>query len=490
MADLKALRLPTPDTVPQEELASLVCRTAADYISVLLRNTPATLPEGANDVTMLCTHLRPHLDEYMAMLLFRSLLSEDKHVLPIEETVINHATNDAALRERWAKAAVFGMGGVQNGGAHPLLLFDEHVQEGKCHHAYSSVALVVQQLFGNARLPKALYQLIREIDLIDAYGGAHPKHISNYILRIHDCTENKCLAHTIESKQAIVEACIVALLRAAECEIPYWQDDFWQERVLSSFSMHIKTSSLRHMAGFEQATAQILNNLRSFRQPRFSTLSKDTRSHRLFQTLMVPFVVPLLPLVFGEAITPLVTLLWDSRIMTQINYAIVLQNLEEHVGPDPEDTDITTTIGHITFRKVHTNFGNAAVTPWILEIQPKNGITNVRQAVISFVRKYNNDNALTLLRNTETNTLVLSRSAGISLEQWKALVDWLVAKEGSSDTEGQPGCWHVVSNAQGIPADFILNGNAAHRYVPPTQITADALVEWLSKHPDASAPCR
>lgn len=490
MADLTNLRVSTTNTVPTETIPSYVCTTAADVLADILKDTPITLPNEAQDVELLCTHLRPHLDEYMGVLLFRSCLNASKHTLPLEETVINNATHDNMVLEHWNHAAVFGMGGVQNGGAHPLLLFDEHVHPGKNQHAFSSVALVVQTLFGKRPLPKSLFTLIREIDLIDGCGGAHPKHLSTYIIRMHDCLENKALSYEGSYKQAAVEACIIAFLKAQECQIPFWQEDFWRDRALGSLHIHAKNTSLRHQPGFEQALSQLQHNIAAFRQPRLpavpqnsKTFSLPTPGRRFFQTILIPYAAALCPLVWGDTANVLMSLLWDSRLLSQMNYSLVLQTLEEQLGSEPENGEIDTAIGRILFRHVHTNVGNAAMTPWILEIQPKSGISNVRQAVISFVRKHNNDNAITVLRNTETKTLVLSRSSGIPQKQWKDLVEWLVNAEGCSDTEGNPGCWHVVKNTQGMPADFILNGNAAHRYVPPTQLTVDSLAQWVAEHP-------
>ncbi|MCR4667093.1 MAG: hypothetical protein K5657_07345 [Desulfovibrio sp.] len=464
---------------------------AIAYMRSLLADIKRELPPKSLEVTHLCTHLRPHLDEYMAMLLFEGCLPEEHADLPMEETIMHHATDDSEIRKKWSTAAVFGLGGVQNGGAEPLLIFDEHVTEGKEHTASSAVSLVARTLFGRTLLPKGLFQMLRETDIIDAFGGAHPKHLANYIMRMHDYAATGLAPFLdVRAKQAIVEACLVAIMAAYADGLSFWKEPVWKDKALASFASHVRTSSLRQFPGFDQAQAHLLNNLQNFRQPHFPTTGQNCKltlaqgtSYRIYQTIMIPYLAALLPEVWGgETGNFCMGILWDSRLITQIHYTQIFRSLEEHFGAEPEDGEVSDDIGHISFRKVPTKSGNAGQMPWVFEITPKPGMCNGRQALTSFVRKHNNDRAITLLRNTQTKTLVVSRGSGIPKEQWDALVDWLIEWEGSSDTEGKPGCWHIVKNANGDRADFLLNGNAAHRYVPESRLDIEKLADWVHKN--------
>ncbi|MBQ7617320.1 MAG: hypothetical protein IJS50_00435, partial [Desulfovibrio sp.] len=322
-----------------------------------------------------------------------------------------------------------------------------------------------------------------------ACGGAHPKHLANYTLRLHDYAELCTPKLSSAMKQAIIEACLAALLLANEKKISYWEDSFWRKRALVSLKQAAQKSNLHKQNGFEQALTLLQNNLNNFRQPRFQ-LPKEQANPLSFpakvpvlQSLLIPYLAALLPLVYGEELGgKIMGTLWEARLLTQMRYATCLAVLEEHFGLEPEDGDLETSIGLIRFRNVCISCGNAEMMPWIIEVTPKPGLCNVRQALISFVRKHHADTALTLLRNLENGSLVLSRGLGIPKELWDSLVNWLIATEGSSDLEGEPGCWHVVTSALGTRADFILNGNAAHQYVPKSKLTVDLLAEWVRTH--------
>ncbi|MCR5814321.1 MAG: hypothetical protein K6G15_07505 [Desulfovibrio sp.] len=492
MTDPKNLQLTTL-TEDEPELFGSISNLSADYVRELLTPCSLILPKEARDVELICTHLRPHLDEYLAMLLFRACLPKEQRNLPLKETVLTDAQDDPAVRESWSNAAVFGLGGVQNGGSKPLLVFDEHTPTGQKHVASSAVALVTRRLLGTSQLPKALFFILREVDLVDALGGAHPKHLANYLLRLHDLlpadpqlspqqTTDHCLI-----KRAVAEGALLCLLRAANLDFPFWDEAFWRPRALSQLEAYTQISPFRQEEGFDTAYQQLMKNLAALRQPHFALkdanqtlLGFPLGKKRLFQSLLVPFMAALCPLVLGEkAGLAIMGRLWDGRLVTQMRYTIAFDCLERSLGPDPENFDGPSTIGHITFRRLkQSNDGQLA--PWIIAVDQKPGLSCVRQALSSYVRKYHEDQALTLLHNQESDSVVLSRGNGIPKALWNKLVDWLLDWEGSSDQEGHPGAWHVVTNARGERADFILNGNAAHRYAKKTELNADTLSHWLT----------
>ena len=70
-------------------------------------------------------HTSPHLDEYLAVLLFRACLPPQKlREVQLEEFTLNSISNDRLAIATWRNAAVFGIGGTHKGGANPLFLFD------------------------------------------------------------------------------------------------------------------------------------------------------------------------------------------------------------------------------------------------------------------------------------------------------------------------------------------------------------------------------
>jgi len=66
-----------------------------------------------------------------AILLFKACLPPNKRNVPIEEAIIHSCDNDIAAKSTWPEAAVFGIGNTVNGGAKPLLMYDEHVPHGQ-----------------------------------------------------------------------------------------------------------------------------------------------------------------------------------------------------------------------------------------------------------------------------------------------------------------------------------------------------------------------
>ena len=486
MDDQTKLRLPLPDFTSWEDLCFASQEITAQAISHLLSGFSPRLPKRAADVEIFCTHFRPHLDEYLAMLLFRSCLPREKWHMPIQETVIQDAKHDKKVCADWEKACVFGLGNVQTGGANPLLVFDEHTQAGRSKDASSAIALVTKELFGSQRLPQALFFLSREIDIVDACGGAHPKHLTTYLVRLHDASDSP-LSYTSLQKQTIIEACLIAIIKATDLGIRFWENSFWHEAALCSLQNAACSSPLRTDQAFEKALLTLSHNIDTFRQPFFSAqLTKQSdlffasKGQRIFQCIVIPFIAALLPLVFGETNGAIFSnALWNARLLGQMRYNDVYDALESQLGSEPKDCEITSSVGHIIFRETKANSEN---DPWIIDMTPAHGMGSVRQALISFTRKYHKDCAYVLLRNSETNTLVLSRGHGVPMEQWNALIKWLLEWEGSSDADEEPGCWHEVTSASGVHADFILNGNAAHRYVPPTKLNAEILKEWIESY--------
>jgi len=102
--------------------------------------------------------------------------------------------------------------------------------------------------------------------------------------------------------------------------------------------------------------------------------------------------------------------------------------------------------------------------------------------LISFLYKANKGLGFIILNNPRSNNVVLNKGNNIPYSMWKGLINKLVQLEGQSNVnEGDvPGCWYVQENKDRIIADWILNGNQAHRYCPRTSIDADSLVELIS----------
>ena len=106
---------------------------AAEVVSDLAKETTVTPPtsDQLGRLNHILLHAAPHLDEYMAVLLFRASLPPEKRNLPVEEISLTSRNNDRLAKVIWPTSVVFGIGGTHTGGAYPLLKYDEHVQAGR-----------------------------------------------------------------------------------------------------------------------------------------------------------------------------------------------------------------------------------------------------------------------------------------------------------------------------------------------------------------------
>ena len=483
MENYANLCLPDISKLDTQHWDQSVKYTAANLLAnIFLKDTSYILPQAANDIALLICHLRPHLDEYLAMLLFRSCLPSAKWDLPTKETILYSTDFDKEVYTDWQKACVFGLSNLHASYAKPLLLFDEHNATGGPKKDSSAVALVYHRLFNKGYLPKPLFFICREIDLLDACGGGHPKHLATYLTRLHDFADGTTLPKLSSGeKQALIEAAIFCILWANLKQFNFWDQKFWRPRVLESLKECTQLSPLRQSSEFSLAVDTVKKNLEHFRQPFFAS-ERYAEAHlcfkvtmpRVLQTLCIPYIVPLLPLVWGDIGHTFGQILWNVRLQGQMQYLHICDVFNKNVGLNLEDGDYTTSIGNLSVRHIAQRQGHPIL---LVDLNSTINKNNVRSAVLSYVHKTTNC-ALIINRDAETGILVITRCREVPYPLWVKLVDWLIASEGVSSEE-TPGCWHIMCNDSGTYADFILNGNASHRYVPRTKLTIDMLADWL-----------
>ncbi len=485
-------------------LPGALSRASVGIVRRLLRNTRAELPPQAASVERLLAHKHPHLDEYMAMLLFKAALPKSRDGLPLGEIVLRSLDNDAEARAAWPSSAIFGMGGTNTGGARGLLVFDEHIRPGQEQEAGSVTMLVRQQLFGAQALPTPLSKLCRETDHIDAYGNAHFKHLGNYIKRVHEAEflfPDKAAADGADSvlpgwKQALAEACIAAVLCALQEKKRFMTAGYWREPVVASLNRYATQTRLREDADFGQAFQKLKRNICGFKGAKLRIKQPDGSLQQLqsgpsgkdgqqdpWQLLVMPYIAALCQEYWGEDLGQLIlSLFWEARILGDMGYAKIYGALEQLVAAGESEQSADTPVGTIHFRQVDSQAPDATGTlrrPWILELRPAGRLANCRAPLTSYLKNNNGGVGYTLVYPAEAGGVVLSKGAATDPEEWQKLVAHMLESEGNAD-EGQGGCWHVVQNANGHLADYLLNGNPAHQYVPRTRLTAASLAEILA----------
>lgn len=480
--------------------AGAISLAAVRVVSEMLEASKAELPSGTADVERLLTHKHPHLDEYVAMLLFKAALPESQWGLPLEEFVLRSASDDAQAKELWPSSAVFGMGGIHTGGARGLVVFDEHSKPGQNRTANSVTMLVRQRLFGKQEISKPLHQICRETDHIDAYGQAHFKHLGNYIKRLHEAeflfSGNLAYGGDAEDllprwKQALVEGCIAALACAIQEKKRFLSASYWREPAVASLSWYAEHTRLRDDEDFAYAFNRLKRNVCGFKGARLQMHQPDaSRTNSAegrgdpWQLLVMPYLAGLCLEYWGPEIGQRILFpFWEARILGDLGYAKVIRELEQVVAAGDKDNSVASTVGNIAFCKTgwqQPDPDGLLRTPWIIELQPASRLANSRAALTSYLKNNNGGVGYTLVRSSDVGGVVLSKGAATDSGEWERLVTWLVETEGNADAD-QGGCWHVVTSARGQLADYVLNGNPAHQYAPRTQLTAPSLVQALAQ---------
>ena len=486
----------------RDGLLAALSRTSTRIIHGMMGSPRNGIPPRRLDsVRQLLSHKYPHIDEYMAMLLFKASLPEKYWGLPLDEVVLSSTSNDYKARATWPEAAVFGIGATQNGGARAALMYDEHVPEGKSRKESSATMMVRNKVLGNISLPRPLFQICGEVDHIDAYANAHPKHLGNYLKHMHmaeytfhrDASGICSDALTPAWKQALVEACIVSVLLGIQEKRPFSNPSYWKKPVMDSLEHYAAHTLLRELPGFTAAWNKLRFNMLNFKGDHLKITAEDGTRQNLrvgqsepWQLLVMPYLAGLCQDFWGPEIGQIILVhFWEARILSMLDFDVVMQSLKNTVGQGGEDCyGVSTPAGTLDFRRLSLSAPGEDGTErniWVIGFQLDGRIHNAKGAMMNFLMNANNGVGYILLRNAVTDAVVLSKGRNVPARQWEALVTWLVEREGSSDSHPVAGCWHVTRNAQGRLADFLLNGNAAHQYVPRTVLSVELLADLLQE---------
>ena len=298
-------------------------------------------------------------------------------------------------------------------------------------------------------------------------------------------------------KQALAEACICAVLCALREKKRFMTAAYWREPAVASLNRYATQTRLRDDADFGQAFQKLKRNLCGFKGAKLQIKKADGSFQKLqpgpdakdaqqepWQLLVMPYLAALCQEYWGEELGQLIlSLFWEARILGDLGYAKIYRALGELVAAGENEQDADTPVGNIAFRKLGwqaPDMDGVQRSPWILELRPAGRLANCRAPLTSYLKSNNGGLGYTLVHPAGAGGVVLSKGQASDPEEWRRLVEYLLETEGNAD-EGQGGCWHVVQNAHGHLADYLLNGNPAHQYVPRTGVTAASLVEILTR---------
>ncbi len=479
---------------------------SCEYIRGILP-TNAILGFGGveSGLERIIVHTNPHLDEYFAELVFRLCLPQEKRSCDFLEQSIFSKTNDLACQHLWPTAAVLGIGGTVSGGARPLFLFDEHVIDeeiGKSARTASSCsALVAQKLLRH--LPPPLEMLLREVNAIDEYGGAHPQSLANLIKPLHevrfafkiDPTSDRFVRDmlTPDWKRAIIDASIAAVIYCLQEKIDLvGNPDEKKKSLEESLNNYEQNSPHRTHPEFDKSVHWIRSNylnqagvfadailVRDHQTP-----IKDSAGNTIPELLIFSRVCFACEKCWGANIRNVIaTHFWEVVMQGQLNFYPVRNAVSEMF-----DKNLNRMVSPVGFLRREVlppmNLGGGWKCPvWIVSIAPDSSVFLPNKGIMNYINAENNVDpnnkrnqkgcGLVLVQDTIRGTSALFKCSGIPDHKWEKLVKLIKTKENE--------CWHVVPNPSGGIAPFIVNGNKTHQHVPRTGLDATTLARLVQR---------
>lgn len=471
-------------------------RRSVDVFSTMLDGRDSSNETLSLDRTIV--HADPHLDEYVADLIFRASLPQKYWTCEFVEQAIFSTRGDTTSRLLWPSAAVFGIGSDAVGGVQPLFLFDEHVA-GDTKIASSCCAIVADRMLRSK--PEVLLPILREVDVIDEYGGAHPQHLHNLLKTLHNVRfvlgTAKDGSGTISDflsaqwKQIVVHASVATVawcLRENNRRI--YEPDAAKNALSGSLDNYVRHSPHVNATDFEKTIQRIRSVfgdqakvaadavLRKGRD-----VVRDDDGQPVGQLLTLGRICVAAEVCWGEnARDVIATHFWESEVQKQLNFLEVQRTVERiHSSKSGRTVSNAGTVTLDVLDPVDVEVQNQRSSKrekrrqpvWVITMAARPHVFQPNQALMYHLNQRNAGCGVVLIRNTTIGTCALFAGSSIADVRWERLVNLLSSVEEE--------CWHVVRNPNGGIAPFVLNGNRAHQYVPRSNLDRASLVEVVRK---------
>lgn len=430
------------------------------------------------------THAHPHLDEYYADLLIRSTLPSDKMNIDFLELAIQSENDDSTCKAYFQNAIVLGIGANVSGGATPLKIYDEHqVDGGRLEDSCSE--LVSKDKF--KKTPWALKILLKEVNELDANGGAHTQHISNIIKSGHlvrflhkkttDYYQNIQGWLSPLWKKTIMDVSITAVIYCLENKINLSEYTVDHEKWLIGTLNHYKENSEFQTDSNFIKTINRLKDTYSNQKVVYRT-AKLPKSKKSNQLLVLGKVCAALFYCWGEKIATIMMIhYWEMVYQTQAVFNDVTDELNKlHKTNDSIVHSLYGTIEKkILFTQIRANNSRRITIPknfhhqlWVLEAEITPRLIMGNRPLINFLNKQNLGFGIIFLNDKFNCTKALFKGSTFPHNQWRKLVRILC--------DFEPKCWHDTSET----ASFLINGNRSHAYVPLSQIELPDLINIIT----------
>ena len=475
----------------QSGALDVLLRESIGVVSGLIDGSERGGARVAEGLERTIVHAAPHLDEYVADLLFRATLDPKYWACEFLEQSIFSRQADSTSRLLWPTSAVFGIGNVVEGDTRPLYLFDEHIAEGKS--APSCSDLVVEQMLQD--VPEALRPMLLEVSVIDEAGGAHQQHLNNLIKTLHDVrfhfgrgpgTVTSIVDYLpAQWKQVIIHASIAAVIWCLnEARHEFLEPEASKRALFPSLDNYEVHSAHANRDGFDramnrvrgvygdQAKVAVEGILRKHGEP-----VRDHTGEPVSQMLTLGRVCAAVELCWGESLRDVVaTHFWESEIQGQLNFQDIRTELD-NIGAS-DSGRIVSDVGILTRDVmdsvlVETRSGPSRHPVWILTLAALPHVFQPNRALLHYLNQENDGCGIILLRNGSRGTHALFAGSAIPPEKWKRLVNTVRASEFD--------CWHAIKRPDGGYAPFILNGSRAHQYIAQSGIDRTTLMELVKR---------
>ena len=453
-------------------LAALSEASAGVLREVVVGRVQSPDPDKISNLARLIVHKAPHLDEYLAELLFRAALPPNTRTEFVEAVV--YSSDDRLAEDLWPSAAVFGIGHNVSAGRRALFLFDEHVPEGETREDPSCTELVVKTCFSS--LPPAIDTLVAEVNDIDSRGGAEALHLNNLLktahLTLYELGVMGATRRTTKLTAAWKRAIVNALLAAVVVTL---RDDAL-ERVRGEAGKRARNQLDRFIA----TTSYRLH-------PHFDAVVQKLRSGigaRSAQVLTLPVLASAAVDVWGEQMAFFLTShLWESEILKDIHFRQVRELLNAHCVERnggvrlrvpsrvdlPDFSVVVLPVSGRRFKSISVGQQNrpGTILRDLVVISCRGGNVPIQpnKAIAQFLAENNDGVGVMLIHNTTESNKIVFRGRGLSQVYWTAVVGEIMRRE--------PGLWMQPAET----AAFVINGNPAHKEKALSALTASRLVD-------------
>jgi hypothetical protein len=350
-------------------------------------------------------------------------LPKEKWRCELVEQSLFSADEDLGCKHLWPSAAVLGVGSTAGGGVQPLFLFDEHVP------GQSKVAESCSQIVTNTMIkvvPAPLTRLLREVNVIDEYGGGHPQNLNNLIKTMHeirllvgqsdDGTQLKDVLSPTW-KKAVIDACLVAILYCLENGIDLIEDPETKRKALnSSLENYLRRSPHANDPRFAEAAHRmrgIFNDQKKVFQQAVLQGSKgpirDATGKVIPQLLIIGRVCFACEQCWGPAIRDVIaTHFWEGELQNHLNFYAVEDAVRTVVSG--QKIRVSTHVGTMTHNVlrdieiVAPEFRNGPprrrrAKVWVFTMTPSAGVTRVHQAIQNYLTDNNYGCGFVLIKN-------------------------------------------------------------------------------------------